>query len=592
MGNESEKPVHMIKTPKPSLLALLLATFLGSACFPSSAQALLAPPIIIANSIVRPEAIEKTIRQAIATAMKGDSNGDALFLSVQKVSQTIPIPEPQGEFASILETLGIKKSIEIEIAPIEADFTLPASNLALTVTPIHANRFAVKVQWKITELKAKSRQLSILVPQGLFDQAFQIDSKPLLIGLTEDSNPIKVSLEFEVEFTESGAKMYPTKFKTNLNAKNNGPELFVKLGPLTVGKEPLTLDLIGEHGIHADEQRIREQFKQIEPNIIKTIQKKLEVVVQEEFTKISEKVVQVDPFKFSIDSNELLESQDATSPLRKLFSDIKMELKFSYLQYMENLRLFSAEIAAQVCFKESCLTKTPIANSMTTEDLRPVSDKEDVGALVYESWVQSFFHSPQFQTRLRKYYKEDLSVRGVDLGEDGVRIHFNPQLNAFVVVLNLSIDIRKAVRLGSSPKVWADWFGAQAGSAIEYFNGTGRVKLPIEIVAKIGDIEMNEAGLPVLTIHTQIPFADTAIIQNTYHYPDNTDHMTKLVKTKFLKTVAAKIKEKLSPQIPTEIKIPLASITNIKGYKLNPKKALITPNRGLLFTAELKDYAL
>ena len=111
------------------------------------------------------------------------------------------------------------------------------------------------------------------------------------------------------------------------------------------------------------------------------------------------------------------------------------------------------------------------------------------------------------------------------------------------------------------------------------------VIIPVEITGFIQDVHLNEKGEYFLSIRTELPFHDDGTVSNTYHYPSNVDEMTKTVKKSFLESV----KESFVTSIPEHIEIPLGSGVKVKGFSFYPHRVLVTPNRGLLMTAEMKD---
>ena len=573
---------------KKKIIIARTVLFASIALFSQNTYAL-KTSILSANALVRPQAIERLIREAIANALKGSIDGNALNFDMKAVNESVELPTPKGELVNIFKALGISDSIGVNLSPIEANFTLPPSQLQLTVKNIEENIFSIKAQWKISRIHAKSQKLSMVIPKGFFDQSLQIDSSPIEIGLEPNSKPILLSLELNAMFSEAGTKLDFKKFTTNLNALD-GPQIFANLGKLTVNGAPLELEIISNGTVlHAYEPAIREQLKQIEPSLIKSIKSRLTTMIQTEFIKISEKIENDKPFKFSIKINSFLEKLDPHSAVVQLFHDITLDLNFSYLQFIEKTKLFNAQISSYICFEDQCLYNNGSTSEITSEDIRTLKKDEGVGILVYESWIQNIFHSEKFQSRIKNFYRDSSKSPGTTLAPEGIKVHFSPEMNALVLVMNINIDIRKTAQFNRD---FGAWLERQIGAGWEYFRGTGRmVKVPIEIVTKLDGIEKDEEGKLNLKLTPDFPLLTKGEVQNTYQYPNNTDKLTSLVKQKLLNTVKTEVSSLLQKLLSNQkqLKVPLESLTQVEGYSFTPKRVFITPNRGLLITAGVSE---
>jgi hypothetical protein len=545
--------------------------------------------LITGNAIARPETIERVVRMAVANVMKGQFSGVELSLQTQSIEQTIAVPAPEGELKEILNILGIKNSMNIELNPIKTRFVLPQSALKIDIKKIQPNRFQVKAKWSITRLSATSDRLSIRVPKGVFDAAFDITSSPLKIGLARNSRPITVELDLLTDLTPNGTKIHLVSLKTNINSAPR-PDFFITLGKLTVAGKPLEIEIMSNgKKLHADEAAIRAQFQLLEPGIIDTVRQKLKDVIQEQFSKIADQIESEAPIKFSFESNQLLgtlkpETLKKLPWLPQMVGDMSGELILSYLQYVDRYKLFTGQAASTVCFNRGtidCLWEMNPTSNISTDDLKAVGPADEIGILLYESWLQNLIHSDLFQKRIENLYNETRNP-GVKLGKSGVRVHLNPTKNAVVIVMNLEIDIKKTTKSDASlGKKFKDRFG----DFWENLFGSGRaVQLPLEIAIRIKGIEKNANGKPELVLIPELPFKNGTVI-NTYGYPSNVSSMTKLVRDAFLSSVRDQIAETLNGPI----RIPFEKIIDINGFKFLPKNISITPNHGILITAAMKN---
>jgi len=537
--------------------------------------------ITSANAVIRPEAVEKALRAAAAEVLNGDASGAGLsFKTQQKIDQKIPLPATKGQLKEILSTLGIQNSVTVVLSPLQAKFVLPPSALKIGIQQLQPNRFQIQARWSITQLNAKSDQLVLQVPKGFFDKGFDIVSRPIQVGLAPKSKPITVELTMLADLTGSGTKIHLASFTTNLNSGSSKPDLFIQLGKLTVGGKPLELEIRSNgKSLIADEASIRAQLQKLEPDLVQTVREKLSDLIQDQFSHVADVTEGQPPLRYSMVSDTLLKKMNLKPPVQKLLSGISMDMVVSYLQYLKKDGLFTAQIATRTCLSGFCVGELDHASPISTEDLKSIDRSDEVGILVYESWLQDFFHSDLFQKRILDFYNTNKSP-GVDLSKTaGVRVHLNPTLNSVDVVLNLEIDIKKT---GDKDSRFGDKVKRKFGDLWENWFGSGKiVKIPVEIHGRIQGIQKNASGQSELVIAPELPFKNGTVI-NTYGYPDNVDEMTKLVKSDFLDSV----KDDIAKSIPPMIRIPLGDGLTVGKFKLMPKKLVVTKNHGLLITAE------
>jgi hypothetical protein len=560
--------------------------------------------IITGNAVAKPEAIERVVRMAVADVMNGEFSGVGLSFKTHQIDQSVDIPVPTGDLKEILSILGIKNTVNVSLAPIEAKFVLPASALKITIQKLQPNRFQVNAKWSITQLTASSPKLAIKVPKGVFDQGFDIVSSPLQIGLAPKSKPITIELNLLTDLTEKGTKIHLVSLATNINAATAKPDFFIKLGKLTVNGKPLEVEITTNgKKLLADEATIRAQFQQLEPSLVQTIRTKMKDVVQDQFSKIADEIEGEAPLKFKIDSNDLIQKFGDKPVIQDLFGDLSVEFMLSYLQYVDKYKVFSGQVTSAVHFDRlQYLWNSGATSAISTDDLKAIGTGDDIGIMVYESWLQNVVHSDLFQKRILDYYNKNKSP-GTSIGKDGVKLHFDPARNAIVIVINLEIDIKKTGGPDSS-------FGKRLkngfGDAWENIFGSGKlVKVPVEITAKITGVQKDATGKSVLVITPERPLQN-GTFANHYHYTSNVNDMTSLVKSSLLDEVDSSIcdtaaqkeadqkkkdKNRVKPVLCEgigQVRIPL-DVVDIKGYKFQPKKVTLTPNRGLLVTAEMKN---
>ena len=547
--------------------------------------------ILSGNAILPPQTIERIIRSAIAYRLKGDIKGSGIHFKTEGVDQEIEIKQPSEQLKQIMFVLGLKSPLNIVLPPIDVGLTLPSDGLSLSVKSTGPNHFNVKATWSISALSAEAKYLKIKVPKGIFDQAFEIVSGPLEISLAPGSPGVQIELLLTADLLEKGTEIHLQRLTTNLD-NTNGPALSMKLGVLLVNGKPLEVQ-ISSNGqtITADEPSIRKEFQSIEPNITRAINTRLTSVIEEHFKTLTKDMENSPPLKLSLDANKILEKATGQSTnkttdqpvLKELFHDMNIDFMFSYLQALEHSTLFSAQLTSHVCFNQVCLEDTRTPSPINSTDLKSMQSNDDIGILIYESWLQTIMHSDPFETRFKAYFLSQQNNKGTWLGDAGVRVHFKPEQDAIAVVLNLEIDIKKTGKEGSP---WYKKLNLLLGDAIERYFGSGKlVKLPVEITARIQSIEKLPDDTYALHVSTELPFKDDLKILNTFHYPCNVDDMTGLVRKTFLNQV----KEDISALVPPQLTIPLGESLDYDGMNFSIRGVKITPNHGLLITGNVKE---
>jgi hypothetical protein len=551
--------------------------------------------ILSGIAIVPPVTIERFIRQAIAAKLDGDARGAKIEFQAKAVHQEIRIPEENVALREVLLALGIKKTFQAQLSPIDVGFSLPTSGLDLKLRQSKTGIFDVVAKWKITTLSAKSRLLSIHVPKGLFDRDFNIDSKPVKITFAPKSKPILVELKLQVRLADTGTKVKLVALKTNINDANPAvhPAFDFQIGQLTIGGQPLVLEIESNGRIlRAEEKEIREQLETLEPQFTATLRRDMEEQLTKYFEDLADTFAKSPPFKIKVSTNKLLQNLDEHSAVNDLLKGIEADFIFSSLDYLAQLNLFTAKIASHICFDQQCLFNLD-TSPISQEDLKPLSQTKEVGMLIYESWLQRVVNSDPFQTRIRKYYDTQVHTPGVDIGKAGVKLHLNPTTKSIDAVFNLSIDIKKTALSKDANTRWKKFIARSKknlGDLMETFFGTGkRVIIPVEVHLVFQGYQKgkDEKGEPVtnLVFKSELPFHPDGTVTNTYHYPSNISELTKVVRSEFMTEIAESIKD----LVPPKIEIPVPAVIPAMGVKLPLKKVLVSPNNGLIFTAEVPE---
>ncbi len=542
----------------------------------------------IGNTLIRNDSIENVVRGMIARALNGDTEGSALSIETSAYQQTIDLPDPKPGLKEILDILGIRDRLDIAIHPVQARLLLPASALKIKVVKKAENRFEVIAGWKITELSARTENLSIRVPEGIFPRAFLINSSPIVIGLKADSQPIRLELKILLDLTNEGTRIKITGYRTNLKDRI-APEFFLKLGRLTVDREPLELEIRSNGGsLIAREEVIRREFQEMEPMIMKTLRERLVKAIHENMIQLAGTIEAQPPFRLTLVSDDLLRTSTLDPKIKSYLTGIQTDLMINSLQFFEQSRLFSARIAARFCFDGSCLTSASPTSPVGVEDLLSMDSEDHAGVVFYESVVQDLVHSEAVQTRIRRWYNESGTSPGVSLSPTGVKVRLNPAQNAISAILNLDIDIIKTVRSNSS---FGERISRELGDLIERIFGSGKsVKIPVEVKFFIEAITRDANGGSILTLRPVLPFTASGEYLPPENCPpgwcpSNVPSMTAVVKKSFMKSV----RKEFETLLPKRITIPTNQDISLRDLTLRVRNVRVSQNHGLLISGTLRD---
>jgi len=547
--------------------------------------------LVSGNVLLTPQSIQKIVQNIIVNKLQKNylvqNKTTGLIIQVEPLQLNVKIPQ-KPLLQDILKTLGIQDQIQIFIDQIQTSINFENDSLKIKIEKVGDNRFKILAHWEIKKLVAESKSLKIAVPKGAFDQSFEIISQPVKISLNPEFGPISASLKMTADLSNNGSKISLDHFVTNLN--DGKPRLKMELGPLTVNGKPLALE-IDSNGetLVTDEPTIRTQFQNFEPQLMKSVQEQLGNIIQTKFTEISDTLQKQDPFKFSIESNEILDKYSFhNSSIDSLFRNISSNLVLSYIQELPKQKLFTTQISSEVCIASECLTNLFNSSEITNEDSAEITGS-DGGMIIYESWIQNIINSAPFQKRIAELYKNSLHQPGVSLGSDGIKIHFDSGDNAIIVVLNLKIDIKATANNKNIFNSWSqflDYSEKQLADVWENIAGSGQyVYLPVEITANINGIKLNAEGKKYLELRTSIPFYENGTISNRYDYQCNVQNMNAKTRGMLLSSV----KNSISASIPTEIKISLENNLEFQGIKFGVNQVKITPHHGLLISGDINE---
>ena len=591
-------------------LAFALSFCLSSLSTSTSyAQIFTANAVPTGNALISPPALEQVIQKAIANAVKGEFFKSHLMFTIPAIHTSVPF-EPKPGSLKLLKALGLQGPLDVTINPIRIAMTLPESGLKISVKKNGEDHFEIDAHWSITRLIAQCQSLQIHVPQGLFDQSFDITSTPVDVALRKDKGPITMDVAMTVDLDEQGATYQIQSVTTNVTSSQEAdPYLSVKLGELAVNGELLDLEFTSNgQSMHPTEPEIREQLQTIEPKLVLKIRDAFQKSLEERVQKMSFEQSQNPPLKISISTSELLSNIQNQPDLQPLMHDMDFRFVLRNIERILYPNLYSTQISSQACFDNQCVSDRINTSRIDRRDYMrmegPTESTNDntVGALIYESWLQNILHSDAFEARFRKYFLSQHVNDGVGLAPDGIRVHLNPQANAIVVVLNLSIDLMQKGKTDESIKT-------QFGSRVEKaFGGGNTVFAPVELTFRINGIKKDEHGTNLLNLVTEFPFQQNGRMKNTYHYPSSIDgdKMTDAVR----KGVVAALKEQIqegyvkttkanskngminskkwiAPMVPATISFPLGRTFGNEDYHFAPRSLVVTPNHGLLLKLEM-----
>ncbi len=551
---------------------------------------LVLPPdqIPVGNTLIRQDSIETVVRGIVARIINADVNGSTITFGADGMREVIPIEPKDDTFREVLRLLGIRDKLSYSISPLKIRFSLPEQGLTIQIKPTAADTFEVKARWQIDTLKVTADQFSIRVPKGLFDKSFQIESKPLKVGMKDKSPPFRFELSLLTMLKPEGTRIRIQSFTTNILSRNR-PEFFLTLGPLTVEGKPLSLDIqSGETVLHAGESDIRRELQKLEPEVVSQLRARIAGAIEENLKLATQRAEEAPPVKYSVSTDDLLRTNPAGPSVRQLIGGITGDFVFSYLQYAKEANLFSTQISAKVCFDGYCVKPDGNSTSIGLPDLNVMGPKDGVGIVLYESFLREIVHTPLFQQRIARVYSMMGPSPGVNLSGKGVRVAFDPVRNSLVAVLNLEIDIKKTVRENTP---FGERLRLGLGDLIERYFGSGKfVQIPVELDFHLIGIFPDNQGNPNILVTSSLPFdaKGNYVPPRTCpeaYCPSNVSQMTSFVKKSFMESVRKEFQRILQPSIL----IPIGRTLMVQDFEFHPKFVRITPNKGLLISADLTD---
>jgi hypothetical protein len=542
----------------------------------------------VGNTLIRQDSIETVVKGMVARIINADVNGSSITFGSGGMKEVIPIQPKDDTFREVLQLLGIKDRVTYTISPLKIRFTLPEQGLKIQIKTLSADTFEVKAKWQIDELKVSAERLAIRVPQGLFDHPFEIESKPLKVGMKAGSAPFRFELNVLTTLKPEGTRIRIQSFSTNILSRTR-PEFFLTLGPLTVDKKPLSIDISsGDTVLHAGEAQIRTELQKLEPEVVSQLRTRIAGAIEENLKVATQRAEDAPPLKYSVNTDDLLRTNPAGPAVRSLIGGITGDFIFSYLQYSREANLFSTEIAARVCFDGQCLNPNGNSTTIGTPDLNTLGSNDGIGIMLYESFVREIVHTRLFQERIAKVYSLMGPSPGVELSEYGVRVGFDPSKNSITAVLNLLIDIKKTIKENTP---FGERLRLRFGDLIEQWFGSGKlVQIPVELDFNLIGIYPDNQGNPNVMVTTSLPFnaqgdyiPPRSCAEN--RCPSNLNKMTSFVRKGFLESVRKEFQRILQPTIL----IPIGRTLQVQDFEFHPRFVRITPNRGLLISADLTD---
>lgn len=575
-------------TSLKSWILLFFALCLGSARADGHDFAPGPDQIPVGNTLIRQDSIETVVKGIVARIINADVNGSTITFGAEGMREVIPIEPKDDTFREVLQLLGIRDRLSYSISPLKIKFSLPEQGLSIQIKPTAPDTFEVKARWQIDTLKVTADRLSIRVPKGLFDQPFQIESKPLKVGMKEKSPPFRFELSLLTMLKPEGTRIRIQSFTTNILSRNR-PEFFLTLGPLTVDSKPLSLDIqSGETVLRAGESDIRRELQKLEPEVVTQLRARIAGAIEDNLKLATQRAEEAPPLKYSVSTDDLLQTNPAGPAVRQLIGGITGDFVFSYLQYAKEANLFSTQISARVCFDGSCLKTDGSSTSIGLPDLNVMGPKDGVGIVLYESFLKEIVHTPLFQQRIARVYSMLGPSPGVSLSGQGVRVAFDPVRNSLVAVLNLEIDIKKTVRENTP---FGERLRLGLGDLIERYFGSGKfVQIPVELDFHLIGIFPDNQGNPNILVTSSLPFdaKGNYIPPRTCpqaYCPSNVGQMTAFVKKSFMASVQNEFQRILQPSIL----IPIGRTLRVQDFEFHPSFVRITPNKGLLISADLID---
>jgi hypothetical protein len=283
----------------------------------------------------------------------------------------------------------------------------------------------------------------------------------------------------------------------------------------------------------------------------------------------------------------MLAGADLDEGMKNLLGGITVSVVPSYFQNLKSSNLISAQLASNICFDGQCATDEALTVPLNNEDLSGITQNDDLGILIHESFLQNFIQSAAFENRIAKYYQTTPSAGTVLSPLGGVRVFLDPKSNSIQAILNLEVDIKSTTTPGMALR---ERLRRKIGDVLESAIGSGQtVKAPVPVNLKIVGIQKDEKGVPNLVLQSSLPAfgpnhtftpSDNCSI---FICPNNIPAMVNTVRNEFLDVLQDQVKQ----IIPSEIRIPLGSSNSFNLHDVH-----ITKNHALLITGAIAPQGL
>jgi hypothetical protein len=293
------------------------------------------------------------------------------------------------------------------------------------------------------------------------------------------------------------------------------------------------------------------------------------------------------PFRYDLNSNAIISNIKNLDPdVQNLLSNMELALIPSHIASIQSEHAYSLQLSSSVCMDNQCVENLTVPNHLNPGDFQKITDADDTSLLLYETFFQSIIQSDAFEKRIATYYRKMSKLPGVALSPAGVKIYFEPSMNAFVLILNLEIQIDHTT-LSTDPL--PERIERTMGTLIEDEFGSGPVvKIPIPIALKLNGLSEDQNGVTALSISTDLSSLhdDGSFVPysrcSPQDCPNNVSEMTKFVRDNFIPIVKKDILNLLSPQIS----VPLGKNVSFKNLAFQVTEIAITPDHKLLLTAK------
>ena len=566
-------------------------------------EALIHPATVLA---VSKKLILNALQSNLRARVSENTAPQISFQTPEGIEQSITLPKATGELKTVLDALGITNTtVGISISPITVNFTLPESALTLNVTANknNPNAFDVQASMSITNLKATIDKLALHIPKGVFDKAFDLDSKPITVTM-KGNKAISVVASITATANTNGLSFNMTSFKTNLLGKG-GANLYATLGPLTAGGLPLTPTLITNgHTLTIPEATVRAQLQSLEPLFIQSIQSKVSDALHDQITAVSKTISNLPPQKYSVNTTDLISSLKLDKNVTALVGGINLDFLLNHFSPEQAGKLYDAQLATRVSVDGVSLTQNSTVPSIGG-NLSAFGQADDIGVVAYESFVKGVVESDQVEARIQNYFHAIFNgPSGIMLAPNGVKVYFNAAQNMVSAVINLEIDLRKLI---TSDTPGYEKVGLKIGDDLERWLGTGKtIKLPLQFDFLLHSIT-EVKGIPTLGITTRLPFKQDAVkavktggYTSTFiptalcadsECPTNLDDMTWVIEQIFY----PQLRNQLVANLPKAISLPLSKPVDYQGVsfgiedlKVVQGGSVIAPVNALLLTGKIQ----